>query len=507
MSDISVVVVAQDGTPYGTVDDARVTRLSWELNGPGAAEISLANTDPDAGLFQPGREVQILLDDNVIFWGPIVRPQAGLRESTWQCAGLLTYFDHRFMGRADRVNQLTNGDFESGETGWSFSGVTHSIDTAHHVEDGSGQSLKLTGTTADHDTYAYQTWTHPGGGYPGGDFLTGSVYVWISNADYVGPALEDFGLILKHHRADGSVVTGGDKDSGLPALINDDTPRDQWVHLETGVSFVQEGDTIDVLLFPPHGVAYFDLVTLTFMESLSFGYPTPTDAANAIEGIVLYAQDLGAFTHGKSDLNIGTDCPDTTKKIQQAYQFAEHRNIGDTLREFTRTGVCDYDIVLTSTTRTFTTYAPTKGTLYGTTLELDVNVADFTWSWDGEQAASSVVMLGVGDGPDRPEGYASDPSVFGGTTLEIVETAPDNTTTGQLDSRAADRLALASHPELLEVTTLPGAGIIGDLVVGDTVPVLISHGWLDIDSTYRVVHIEADLYKDQATITLNYQVP
>src|SRR5688572_9760146 len=95
----SVVVVEQDGTPYGTVDDARVTRLSQELNGAGVAEVSLATTDSDAALLVPGREVQIYQDGitNPIFLGPIVRPQAGLDETTWQCAGLLWYFAHRFM--------------------------------------------------------------------------------------------------------------------------------------------------------------------------------------------------------------------------------------------------------------------------------------------------------------------------------------------------------------------------------------------------------------------------
>lgn len=519
-----VVVVAQDGTPFGTLANAKLSRVSWELNGPGAAEVTLATVDTDAALVLPGREIQVFYQGGTdpIWWGPIIRPQGGLNESSWQCAGLLWYFSHRFMGRADRVNQLTNGGFESSETGWSFSGVTHSVNTdMTYVAEGA-KSEKLTGAIADHDTYAYQTWTHPAGGYPGGDFLTGSVEVFITPGDYVGPALEEFGLVLRHHRADGSVVTGGDKDSGLPALINDATPQDQWVHLETGVAFVQEGDTIDVLLFPPHGVAYFDVATLTFMESLSFGYPdTPADVTTiiagtgAVGGIVNYAQDRTppGFTHGKSDLNIDSAGDATGVTRQIAYQFAEHRNVLDAIMEYVRQGICDIDIALTATTRTFTVYPKStdartlpfgKGVLYGTTLELDVNVADFTWSQDLEQAASSVVILGPGDGPDRPEGGWTDASLLGGAfTMEIVEQAPDNTTIGQLDQRAQERLAVAARPEILEVTTLPGAGVIGNLLVGDTVPVLISTGWVDINATYRVVRIEADLLKDQATFTLN----
>lgn len=497
----SVVVVAQDGTPYGTVDDARVTRLSQELNGAGAAEVSLATTDSDAALMVPGREVQIYQDGitNPIFWGPIVRPQAGLDETTWQCAGLLWYFAHRFMGRADRTNLLTNGDFEDGETGWSFSGVTHSIDTGI-VNDGT-QSLELEGADADHDDNAYQIWTHPAGGYPTGDYVTASAWVYIPSADYVGGALNDFGLVAVHRDADGNAL-----DAGV-AEIGDDTEKDVWVPLEVGVSNVLEDHTVEVRLFPPHGVAYYDSVTLTFMESLSFGYPPPgIDVADIIAGIVNYAQDNAPydFGHGKSDLNIGTAGGPTNVDRQVAYQFAEHRNILDAILEYVRQGICDISIEVTPTTRTFTVHPGQKGSAYGTTLELDVNVADFSWATDLENGASSVVLLGPGDGPDRPEGNASDSSFVGGAfTLEIVEQAPDNTTVGQLDQRAAERLAVAARPEIFQVTTLPGSGVLGNLEVGDTVDIEISRGWVVIDDTYRVARIDPDLPTDQATITLN----
>lgn len=497
----SVVVVDQDGVPFGTVDNARVGRVSSELNGPGSAEIALATTDPDATLMLSGREVQIYLDGvtDPIFWGPIVRPQAGLDESTWQCAGLLWYFAHRFMGRADRTNLLTNGDFEDGETGWSFSGVTHSIDTGT-VNDGT-QSLKLEGATADHTGNAYQIWTHPAGGYPTGDYITASAWVYIPSADYVGGALNDFGLVAVHRDADGNALGAG------IAEIGDDTAQDIWIPLEVGVGNVLAGHTVEVRLFPPHGTAYFDTVTLTFMESLAFGYPsTPVDVTDIIQGIVQYAQDRSPydFGHGKSDLNIDVAGGDTGVTRQVAYQFAEHRNILDAILEYVRNGDCDISIEIDASTRTFTAWPGQKGSLYGTTLELDVNVADFSWAEDLENGASSVVLLGPGDGPDRPEGGATDTSLVGGAyTLEIVEQAPDNTTVGQLDARAQERLALAARPEIFDVTTLPGAGIIGNLQVGDTVQVVISHGWIDIDATYRVARIEADLLKDQATITLN----
>lgn len=499
-----VFVVAMNGAPYpgsgtgGCLANAIVAPVTSELNAAGAAAVTLATTDPDAALMVPGREIQIYYqgDPNPIFWGPIVRPQAGLDESTWQCAGLFWYFEHRFMGRADRVNQLTNGGFEAGETGWSFTGVTHAIDTGT-FNDGA-QSLELTGGTADHATFAHQTWTHPAGGYPGGDFITASAWVYVPSADYVGGAANDYGLVVIHRDASGNVVNGDF------AEIGDDTEKDVFIPLEVGVSNVQEGHTVEVRLFPPHGVAYFDTVTLTFMESLSFGYPSPpVDVTDIIGGIVDYAQNR-TFDHGKSDLNIDWTGNPTGVTRQIAYQFAEHRNIADAILEYVRNGNCDIDIALTPTTRTLTVYPGGKGSVYGTTLELDVNIADFSFASDLENGASHVVMLGPGDGPDRPEGGAADASFLGGAfTLEIVEQAPDDTTVGQLDDRAEDRLKVAARPEILEVVTLPGAGVIGDLSLGDTAPVVIVWGWVDIDADYRVARIDADVLNDQATITLN----
>lgn len=500
-----VVVTDVDGTVLGEVADARVERVSWELNGTGSATVRLPTTDPDAALLIPGREVQVWLDGEILWWGPIVRPQGGLDESTWQCAELPWYFAHRFMGRADRANLLTNGDFESGETGWLFSGVTHSIDTSFH-NDGA-QSLKLIGGSADHATYAYQIFTHGAGGYPTGDLVTGAVWVNVRATGFLGGAANDYGLVLIHRR--GATVINTDF-----AEIGDDTEKDKWIPLEAAVTDVIEGDTVEMRLFPPHGTAYFDTATLTYMESLSFGYPAdPKDVTEIISGIVDYAQNR-VFDHGKSDLNIYPDGADTGETRQVAYQFAEHRNILDAILEYVRQGICDVSVEISPTTRTFMVWPVSadtrtpklgKGTLYGTTLELDVNISDFTFSEDLENAASTVVMLGPGDGPDRPEGNAFDPTFVGGAfTAEIVEQAPDNTTVGQLDQRAEERLKVAARPKILEVTTLPGSDIIGNLVVGDTVNVLISRGWVDIpNEIYRVVAIQADLHNDQATITLN----
>lgn len=502
--DYRLYVVSTTGTVYGQAENAQIRSVTFELNGTGGLDFTLPISDSDTSLIQPGREVQLYRGNQLLFWGPIVRQQLSLNEASYQCAGLFWYFERRFMGRADRINQLTNGDFEQSETGWSFAnGVGHSIDFVHKIE--GAKSLKLTGSAADHVQYAHQSWTHPVGGHPLGDFLTVAVWVWIPSADYLGGAADDIGLAAIHYR--GTAVIGTDS-----AEIGDDTTKNEWIELEVGLPAVKEGDVVEVRLFPPHGTAYFDLANLTAMESLSFVPfpPAPVEIVTIMHGIVDYAQSRAPydFGHGKSDLNIGTAgaASGVLKPEGIAYQFADHRNIGDALLEYVRQGVVDFDFALTPTTRTFTTYAPRKGNHRpDLTLQLDATLADFSWSWDGEAGASSVVVLGPGDGPDRPEGGAQDTSPFGGLTLEWVESAPDEVTIGELDDRAAARLAVGINPTVIEATTLPGVGVIGQLQTGDTVPVVISHGPLAINATYRAVAVIIDPHTDQATVTLNVE--
>jgi hypothetical protein len=359
--------------------------------------------------------------------------------------------------------------------------------------------LKLTGGTTEGENFAHQIWTHPAGGYPGGDFLTVNAYLWIDNATYVAPALGLRGLYAERRNS------GGDLLDVQFTVLDDDTPRDVWNSLEVGIAEVGAGDTIDVRLYAPNGTCWWDLATLTFMESLSFGFPGPgTDVADIVGGIVDYAQDRGSFTHGKSDLNIDHAGGPVGTTRQIAYQFAEHRNIWDAINEYIGEGDFDVDVVLTSTTRTFTIYAPRKGSYKtGDALTLDSTIQQFRWSWDGEEASTDVVVTGQGAGPDRPEGGANNRTVFGGLTLEHVESAGENVLVGQLDEVAAEILRVKQNPAVIEATCYPHSPIINDLVCGDTVPVAISHGPLAVAADYRVVKVSLDPHTDQATYTLN----
>jgi hypothetical protein len=493
MATYQAIVVDMAGVPYGELENAHIGDVEFELNAAGGFDITLATTDPDALLLQPGREVQIWRDGAILHWGPIVRIQAGVAETTWQCAGILWYLDHRYFGRADRINQCTDGDFEAGEGAWVFAGgVGHTIVTSPVIE--GTKALRLVGS-ATVEQYAQWNYTHVQS-YPTGDFMTIAANVWIDSGDYVAPAPFSFGLYLEHRRA--GVLIFDDT-----TTLDDDTPQDDWVPFETGVHSVLQGDTLEVRIYAPDGSAVWDLVTITYMESLSAGYPVGVDVADIIEAIVLYAQDQAPynFGHGKSDLNVTVSAAATGVVKSWVSQFEEHANIGDALVELAETGIFDYEVVVTGTTRTFTTFVPRKGSLYGSPLVLDTDLSAFTWSWDGEQAATSVVITGPGDGPDRPEGGAADLAAFGGLTLEHVETAHDDVTIGELDARAAEVLAVMARPEIIEATGYPGQ--LTDLEVGDTATLQANFGYLQVNAIYRVVRIKIDPRTDQRTLTFN----
>lgn len=494
-------VVDMDGSQFGELANVKIGPPSWELNGIGAVAGTIPTTEPTAALLQFGREIQIWRDGAILWWGPIVRLEVKLWETTFQCADLAWYFKRRFMGKADRTNLLVNGDFETGSppTGWAYNSVTQTADATHVVE--GAQALKLVGAATEGENWAKQIYTHTAASYPTGDYLTLNASVWVASAGYVAPALGLRGLFGAHYNAANELL---DVQIASPPL-DDDFPQDQWVNLEIGFPNVESGDWLDVRLYAPNGSAWWDLATLTAMESLAFGFADPVELADIIEGIVLYAQDRFVFTHGKSDLLIDFAWVGATIMHDPiAYQFVEHRNIADVLNEFVRSGLFDMSVAITSTTRTVTVHNPRKGSYKsGDTLELDTNISTFTWSFDGEAAATDVVVTGPGDGPDRPEGGASNPAAFGGLTLERVDAAADGVSIGELDTAAAEILRVAQLPEIIEATGYPHSSLIGSLVEGDTVPVVIPLGWVDITADYRVVKWSLNPLTDQPTWTLN----
>lgn len=499
-----VAVDAATGASPVTLPGVAIGRPRWALNEAETVELTIRTTDDALAEFlDPTREIQIIRDGTVLFWGPAVRVEIDDNLTRIQCAGPWWYLTRRFFGKADRTNLLTNGDFEAGTTGWTGVGLTPIIDPTRFVE--GTRSIKLTGTAADHDTYFEQVYTHTQV-HPQGDDLTIAAWVWVSSADYQGDAGGSYGLLAERRASDDTTIldVAGDAGDDHPALINAALIKDEWHRFEVTLPFVKDGDKIHVRLYPPFGSAWWDLAVMVEQESLAF---EEQDMATIIRGIVGYAQGE-FFDHGKSDLNIAVAADPTGVTLSRAYQFADHQNIADELAAFThRRGGVDYAVEVTATTRTLVVSHPHRGTVrddltltYSTNPATPGNIVRFRLSHDRVQKADSAVVLGPGDGPDREEGGAS--VMPSGPTLEDVTIAPDGTTVAELDRAAAERLAVINHPEVLEVTCM---GVLGDLVVGDWVPVLID--LIDLDDTYRVVALVVDPANDSVVVTLNLRDP
>lgn len=493
-------VVAVDvgtGASPVTLPGVAIRPPSFPLNAPATVELEVetVNTAAVAEFRDPTREIQIVRDGTVLFWGPVVRVEIDDDRGHIQCADPRWYFTRRFFGKADRANLLTNGDFEDGLTGWTASGLTPVIDPTRYAQ--GTRSVRLTGTTDGHDTYETQTYTHTHQFSPEGDELTIATQVWVPSADYRGDADGSLGLFAERRDSGGALLdVAGDSGDDHPALIDAALPKDEWKHLETTLPGVKEGDTVEVRLYPPFGTANYDLVTVTLHESLSF---LEQDMATIIRGIVAYAQGAD-FDHGKSDLSIDVDVDPTGVTLSRSFQFDEHQNIGDALAEFLgRRGGVDY--TFDAATRTLVVSHPQAGTVHDDlTLVHGVNVTKFRLSEDRTQKADTSVVLGPGDGPDREEGGATATPV--GPTLEDVTVAPDGTSVAELDRVSAERLAVLTHPEVLEVTA---TGIIGLLNPGDWVPVTIDN--IDLNDVYRVMTITLDPANDSVTATLNLRDP
>lgn len=522
-----LIVVDNTGQRYafGELVNAMPESYSEFLDTPGSASFTIPTLDAHAIAAIVGleRELQIWRNGRLQWWGPMVRLEGNAKRVDVQCRSLEWYFDRLFFGRADRTNYLSNPSFETGDlTDWTAVNTTAIATTSRFIE--GGWSARLEQSTALQDAYLSQTRTSFTATGVGTNVTLAGYYLIDPDA-WVGEAIGFRGAALR--RLD--TVTGDPL--GPPAVWDIDGAeasgaRGSWIRFEIMVAVPPDAvEDLEVQLYSPGGVIFWDALTLTIPESVSSvssATDFTCDLATLFDLIVAHAQDA-AFD--KPALNIGVDAPLTGIRVERHYQLAEHANIGQSLTEFSHEGLAEWYVAITPTARTATLRAPTRGSrkpefrvfLHGTVSEgtTSANIADtFRYSFDGEQAANSVVVLGPGDGSDREEGGAIDTSLFGGQVFEEVISAPAEANINSLDNLAAEGLAALSQPEIVRVQYLPNqrpgqAGYlvsrdpIDSLHVGDTVPVWIDYGWLQINDDFRVVAKEVDMQRDLATFTLN----
>lgn len=533
-----LVVTDIDGAPLGELENATCGAIKYTLNEPEDWSFTLPMSDPKAALLLGPRfrEVQVWRGDQLLAWGPAVRPSADKTHLAVSCKGAGWYLSRRTIGDASRRNYLVNGDFEDGLTGWNI-GALHPLEPLATRDPSFWDAETATDRvlTGGHSLYLAQVGTGaPRYGISAGQFLIWQVdpatnpegdewsftaRCYIPSETWRGPPVDNVGLRLDRFSTTESVFItpeGGGAPIAYPkpietvtATIDENTPRDVWLPLEAVMVAPVTGNAefVQVVLYCPDGAIFWDRATLTIDEGLRFH---GQDQADIVAGIVEHLQDEA---YAKTYLNLWTDTPATGVLRDRTYLHHEHINGADAIGEFaTLANGLDISVAYEPYRRTVRTHHPARGSFRPAyALELGRNIADFAWTFDGESAASQVIVLGSGDGSDREEASATvdplaDDAYAEGLTLETVFTAPPSTLIDSLDDVAAETLAVAIAPEVLAVTcTSPAPGQadpVGVVAVGDTVPVRIRAGSLIIDETYRIVELTITP-DDTLELTLN----
>lgn len=534
-----LIVTDIHGVAFGELENATFGAINYRLGEPEDWTFTLPIGDPKAGLVldEPFRECQVWRGDQLLAWGPMVRPSADKLNLAVSCKSALWYLTRRFVGKARRTNYVVNGDFEiDGTTHWRIGALSPFEPLANrnpaYWTASAPTERSLTGTHSlrmeqlatglpKYGVSASQffVWTVDPGAREG-DLWSMTARCWIPSTNWRGPSPDNaMGIMIARYSTTQVIATqpeGGGPVEYLPKPIEavkiditEDTPRDVWWPLEATLlaPYTGQPEFVQVTLGCPDGAIYWDRATLTLDEALRF---YGVDQAVIARSLLEHLQDPA---YGKSDLNLAADMPATGVLRDRVYLHHEHLNGWDAINELTTLDDgFDLSINYTATTRVVRTNHPRKGTLRPPhALELGKNVADFAWTFDGENAASSVIVLGTGNRSDREEASASDePAYADGLTLEIVFSAPPDTLIESLDDLAIEQLNLARGPDMLSVTTtpvMPGQpDPIGSIWPGDYLPVTLRAGALEIRATYRIVELTITP-EDTLDLTLNRRDP
>jgi hypothetical protein len=284
--------------------------------------------------------------------------------------------------------------------------------------------------------------------------------------------------------------------------VSDSTPIGEWVRASVGMRIPRRVSKpmISVFLFAPVGTVHFSAAGLFYAEHLLSG---ETDTVVAAKRLVRHAQDPG---HQKSDLAIAAVGKDSGVVTHSRVWFHHHRNVWETLKGWTK-GDAGFDFELDYRNRVLRFHHPRRGerkpefTVQGGATQVRY-LESFEMVEDGEKIYTTVLMLGGADGPSREEGFARDTSATGGIVYERV-VVRQHARVRRLDALAKGTLNRSKEvPESLSVTTSAGAELLRKVEPGDTLPVRIDHGDVQIDDDRRVLGMDFDLTANKCTLHL-----
>lgn len=538
--------VENDGTVRATFPRVVVHSHRQRLGEPDELQFSIPISDGPKLLIAdadqtPYREVQLWRNGQLRAWCIPTKRRAESRTGMWRytARGVEWPISKRFVGQASRFSFVRNGGAESGTTYWSTAYAPAAPDVfttsaSRYLTDGVAFRLNNSSSGGGLDSYAAQRRTVTATGV--GLTLYMVAWFYIDSTLLSGGADDPFDRrLFTLARRSGSTV------KEWAAFRRDErTPLDQWVRGQIRVDMPPNAiETVDVRLYAPYYDIYFDAVTVTCEESVSCineNSPSGTgwDQVEIAHEVVRYAQGKGKFAfwqgrhNGKSDLNIGVGGAPSGIVRERTYQAYDHQKVwtasprgSGVLDEWpTREDGFDQSVVLTSTTRTWTTHYPRQGSAKSLVLwhgaDAAANVVEWDVQEDLERCANDVVILGsFGQGAGREEGGYTNASSLGGLTMEAVESAPTGTPVDALDAIANARglqheqviaaivltiPAELRHPETGVTTSI----MVGTLGIGDVHRVRIDD--LGLDESRRIVEIDHNLETDTLRVVVNREV-
>jgi len=493
----SGVVLATFNADQGDGDlrqKATVEDITWELNEPGSFRVRVPLFHPAAtSIVALTTELQVWRDGVIIHWGVALQRTLAGQSVVWTCPGLLWYFTRLYFGPVS-IEKLTNPRFATDLSGWTAVGCTATRATNLRIR-GPGTARLV--ATSSGDNYLQQTFTVTTGALsPLG--LTLAAWYWIDpSVPYEDTAFQQRGAYIQ-------VTNGRGGADGMwePITMNAENGRPQRVQVNGAANAGVTNELVTVRLYCPHGAVQWGACSVTIPEALNADLPYGSDHTEMMRRIVDYAQN----GTGKFNLNIGTSTPASGTVVYTGFAFADLPNVFETLKTYPDRGIADYEIRFNATVRTFTTYAPRKGSLKAYTPTVPgVSVATFQHSLDGQQTATQVIRRGPGEGSSRELGVATNTAPLGGLILQDIDDIPLEITLDGFDDYASADVARLSTAVAIPDFVVPAADVMGVVEVGDTIPVAINWGAVQDTTTRRIVRMT--LNPATETVTLGVNIP
>lgn len=511
----SLKVVDMQGDVLCELTEASIGTSTRALNGRGGIDFTLPKLSPEVALVQQFSEVQLWRGGHLVpgGWYVVVDPAIDVDAHAvgFQCSGLSYYFERRIIG-GDRPELLLNGGFEQNARfwnfGWSPNGSSGRAPDHLITRDAceGGRALRIYGDSDNHRQFGYRgvtvTNSHPT------EPLWIDVQAQCRVDDYDGPSKDGFFLYADVRPSEGSsTILHNDYTS-----MDETTPRDVWMPQSVRVKIKPASTAwVQVRLYPPHGSASFDQVSIKADTAMTI---RKRDPWQAMQELVEEAQNVA---HGKSDLNIGSWGSWSGFKIDRTYQWKDRTRVSEAMDEIVRSrNGPDANMEVGARIRRLTV-APKQGARIGYPKPVfalgdragDVRILNYSAGVLGDEVATTaIVQSSWSGGGGMTEVVVSSPRADGLVLEKLYQAEQDIPTSTLLEQgqtavkygRADVITQVVMHPD--DTTTLMQQGI----TIGAVVTLDIHDGQVDVRADYRIIQIDLDTQHDQYTYTVAPEV-